>query len=205
MSDLFQESVAEGYIMAVAEVMLRTPWHTYQVLTKRSTRLRSLLCGRLRDAAIAPHIWWGVSVEDRIHGLPRIEDLRDTPARTRFLSIEPLLEHLGRPNLRGIHWVIVGGESGPGARPMERQWVDAIRQSGRDARAGFFFKQWGGVQKGKHGRFLDGRTYDEMPVLSTSQMPSRQERLDLRLAMAPLAEGWPNAPLVQLKPQQAVA
>jgi hypothetical protein len=88
---------------------------------------------------------------------------------------------------------------------MEKQWVDAIRQSCRDARARFFFKQWGGVQKGKHGRVLDGHTYDEMPALSTSQMPSRQERLDLRLAMAPLAEGWPNAPLVELKPQQAVA
>jgi hypothetical protein len=88
---------------------------------------------------------------------------------------------------------------------MEKQWVDAIRQSCREARARFFFKQWGGVQKGKHGRLLDGRTYDEMPVLSTSQMPPRQERLDLRLAMAPLAEGWPNAPLVELKPQQAVA
>jgi protein gp37 len=205
MSDLFQESVPEGYIMAVAEVMLRTPWHTYQILTKRSTRLRSLLCGRLRNAAIAPHIWWGVSVEDRKHGLPRIDDLRNTPARTCFLSIEPLLEHLGEPNLHCIDWVIVGGESGPGARPMEKQWVDAIRQSCRDARVRFFFKQWGGVQKGKHGRVLDGRTYDEMPVLSTSQMPSRQERLDLRLAMAPLAEAWPNAPLVELKPQQAVA
>jgi len=205
MSDLFQESVPDGYIMAITEVMLRTPWHTYQVLTKRSTRLKDLLCGRLRDAALAPHIWWGVSVEDRKHGLPRINDLRSAPARTRFLSIEPLLEHLGRLNLHGIDWIIVGGESGPGARPMKKQWVYAIRQSCRDAHVQFFFKQWGGVQKRKHGRILDGRTYDEMPALSMSPIPSLQERLELRRAMAPITEAWPDTPLVQLRRKKEVA
>ena len=205
MSDLFQDSVPDGYIFAVAEVMLRTPWHTYQVLTKRSTRLRALLHGELRDAAEVPHIWWGVSVEDRKHGLPRIDYLRSTRARTRFLSIEPLLENLGKPDLRGIDWVIVGGESGAGARPMEQQWVDNIRQSCRIAHAQFFFKQWGGVQKGKHGRILDGRTYDEMPAPSRGQIPSRQDRLDLRRAMAPLSDPWPNTPLVQLRSEPMTA
>ncbi len=205
MSDLFQDVVPDDYIIAVTEVMLRTPWHTYQVLTKRSTRLETLLRNRLRSAAAAPHIWWGVSVEDRKYGIPRIDDLRNTPACTRFLSIEPLLEHLGNLDLRGINWVIVGGESGAGARPMEKEWVKAIRQSCRDARARFFFKQWGGVQKRKYGRTLDGRTYDEMPARSTSHIPSREERLDLRRAMARLEEGWPDTPLIQLKPRQVVA
>jgi protein gp37 len=199
MSDLFQVSVPDGYIMAVVKVMLRTPWHTYQVLTKRSARLKVLLRRQLRVAAEAPHIWWGVSVEDRKHGLPRIDHLRNTPARTRFLSVEPLLENLGKLDLRGIDWVIVGGESGPGARPMEPQWVDTIRQSCRDAHAQFFFKQWGGVQKGKRGRILDGRTYDEMPAPSRTQIPSRQERLDLQRTMAALDDPWPSTPLVQLK------
>jgi protein gp37 len=205
MSDLFHESVPDDYIAAVAEVMLRTPWHTYQVLTKRSPRLKALLCGKMRDAAIAPHIWWGVSVEDRKHGLPRIVDLRHTPARTRFLSIEPLLEHLGKPNLLGIDWVIVGGESGPGARPMRKEWVDAICGSCREAHVQFFFKQWGGVQKREHGRLLDGHTYDEMPTPSVSQILSRELRLDLRRAMAPLADAWLEATLLQIKPQQVVA
>jgi len=197
MTDLFQDAVPDDYIAAVAEVMLRTPWHTYQVLTKRSVRLEALLSDRLRSAAQAQHIWWGVSVEDRQYGIPRIEHLRSAPARTRFLSIEPLLENLGDLDLRGIHWVIVGGESGPGARPTQKEWVEAIRESCGSAKAQFFFKQWGGVQKGKHGRTLDGRTYDEMPERSTNQIPTRAERLDLARAIAHLAEGWPDAPLVQ--------
>ncbi len=205
MSDLFQDSVPDGYIAAVCEVMLRAPWHTFQVLTKRSKRLEKLLGGSLRPAATAPHIWWGVSVEDRKYGAPRIDHLRNTPARTRFLSIEPLLEDLGNLELLGIDWVIVGGESGAGARPMKKEWVESIRRSCRAAGAKFFFKQWGGVQKGKHGRTLNGRTYDEMPAQSTSQIPSRGERLDLIRAVAPLSDGWPDGPLVQLKPRLAVA
>jgi protein gp37 len=117
----------------------------------------------LRGAADAAHIWWGVSVENRRHGLPRIDHLRAAPARTRFLSIEPLLEDLGTINLEGITWVIVGGESGPGARRMEKDWVLSIRDQCRTARVAFFFKQWGGVRKSKAGRQLDGTTYDEMP------------------------------------------
>jgi protein gp37 len=135
MSDLFQDAVPDDYIAAVVEVMLLTPWHTYQVLTKRSTRLESLLRNKLQRAAAASHIWWGVSVEDRKYGVPRIDHLRNTPASTRFLSVEPLLEDLGEIDLRGIDWVIVGGESGPGARPMEEEWVEAIRRCCSDADA----------------------------------------------------------------------
>ncbi len=205
MSDLFQDAVPDDYIVAVAEVMLRAPWHTFQVLTKRSARLGRLLQGRLRPAAAAPHIWWGVSVEDQKYGVPRIDHLRNTPAHTRFLSIEPLLENLGTLDLSGIDWVIVGGESGAGARLMEKQWVESIRRACRSSGSRFFFKQWGGVQKGRHGRMLNGRTYDEMPVRSTSQVPSRGERLDLIREATQFTGGWPDAPLVQLKPQRVVA
>jgi len=205
MSDLFQDAVPDEYIVAVTEVMLLAPWHTFQVLTKRSKRMEGLLSSRLRIAAAARHIWWGVSVEDKRYGLPRIADLRRTPARTRFLSIEPLLEDLGKLNLSGINWVIVGGESGGGARPMKREWVEAVRQACRAANTRFFFKQWGGVQKSKYGRVLNGRTYDEIPARSTKDIPSRAERLTLARTTAQLAIGWPEAPLVQLKAHKVVA
>jgi protein gp37 len=123
MSDLFQDTVPDEYIHAVATIMLRANWHTYQVLTKRAERLRQLLTTTLRDAAVAPHIWWGVSVEDKKYGVPRIAHLQHAPAAVRFLSIEPLLEDLGTLDLTGIHWAIIGGESGPGARPMKPTWV----------------------------------------------------------------------------------
>jgi protein gp37 len=142
-------------------------WHTYQVLTKRSERLRDLLRTKLTTAAAEPHIWWGVSVENRKHGLPRIDHLRSAPCVTRFLSIEPLLEDLGEINLEGIHWVIVGGESGAGARPMQKEWVQSIRDQCDRAQVAFFFKQWGGVRKSKAGRELDGKTYDGMPSRNT--------------------------------------
>ena len=205
MSDLFQDAVPDDYIVAVAEVMLLTPWHTYQVLTKRSTRLEAMLRNRLHLAAAAPHIWWGVSVEDRKYGVPRIDALRNTHAHTRFLSIEPLLEDLGEMDLRGIDWVIVGGESGPGARPMQHEWVEAIRQCCTGAGVRFFFKQWGGVQKGKHGRILNGRTYDEMPPRSTRRIPSRTVRLELASAVEGLTEGWPASPLAQIDLRKVVA
>jgi protein gp37 len=160
--------------------MQKANWHTYQVLTKRSDRLRDLLQGPLEFAAREPHIWWGVSVEDRAHGLPRIENLREAPARMRFLSIEPLLEDLGQIRLQGIHWVIVGGESGPGARPMQKEWVLSIRDQCSQAGVPLFFKQWGGVRKAKAGRELDGRTYDDQPALSNIAVPERLERLAAR-------------------------
>jgi protein gp37 len=164
-SDLFHDGVPDDYIAAVADVMVRADWHTYQILTKRSGRMHDLLKTRLRFAAAKPHIWWGVSVEDRKYGLPRIAHLRSAPAAVRFLSIEPLLEDLGAINLHGIHWVIVGGESGISARQMERKWVVSIRSQCRQLGIPFFFKQWGGVHKSKAGRVLDGRTYDELPEL----------------------------------------
>lgn len=163
MSDLFQDGIPDDYVVQVAEVMNSASWHTFQVLTKRADRMRSLLNSKLRFAAQSPHIWWGVSVENRKYGLPRIAELGAAKAAMRFLSVEPLLEDLGTVDLSGIHWVIVGGESGPGARPMEKEWVLSIRNQCRKARVPFFFKQWGGVHKAKHGRVLDGRTYDQMP------------------------------------------
>ena len=169
MSDLFHDRVPDEYIERVADVMLEANWHTYQVLTKRADRLQRLLSSKLRRAAAATNIWWGVSVENRKYGLPRVDFLRQTPAQVRFLSVEPLLEDLGELNLSGIHWVIVGGESGRGARPMERDWVLSILRRCRAQGVRFFFKQWGGVHKKKAGRLLNGRTYDEMPRAATAQ------------------------------------
>jgi protein gp37 len=175
MSDLFHEGVPDDYIEMACRVMVTANWHTFQVLTKRSARMKELLCGRLRFASEQDHIWWGVSVEDRKHGLPRIEHLQAIPARMRFLSIEPLLENLGRLTLSGISWTIVGGESGPGARPMREEWVVSIRDQCVAARVPFFFKQWGGVRKCKNGRLLQGRTYDEYPERITSSIPERAD------------------------------
>lgn len=134
-----------------------------------------LLKDTLRFAADRENIWWGVSVEDRKHGLPRIDHLRQAPAKVRFLSIEPLLEDLGEIDLSGITWVIVGGESGPGARPMKQEWVVSIRKQCRAQGVPFFFKQWGGVRKAKNGRLLDGPTYDEYPNRVVGPVPDRDD------------------------------
>ena len=178
MSDLFHPSVPDEYIQRVARVMELANWHTYQVLTKRHERMRNLLRAKLADIATLPHIWWGVSVENRKHGLPRIDAMREAPAAVRFLSIEPLLEDLGEINLEGIGWVIVGGESGLGARPIEKAWVVSIREQCRAASVPFFFKQWGGVRKSETGRQLDGETYDEMPCRQPRRVvPPQRVRL----------------------------
>ncbi|HLW97469.1 MAG TPA: phage Gp37/Gp68 family protein [Candidatus Acidoferrales bacterium] len=179
MSDLFHDAVPDDYIEAVAKVMVAANWHTYQVLTKRSERLRQLLNSRLKFAAEQPHIWWGVSVEDRTFGVPRIADLQATDAAVRFLSIEPLLEDIGKLNLTGINWVIVGGESGPGARPMEKEWVLSLKNQCLDASVPFFFKQWGGVRKSATGRKLNGRTYDEFPPRANHSILPTKECLSL--------------------------
>ncbi|HTT24548.1 MAG TPA: phage Gp37/Gp68 family protein [Candidatus Sulfotelmatobacter sp.] len=179
MSDLFHDGVPDSYIESVVNVMVQADWHTYQILTKRSERMRDLLKTKLRFATSQPHIWWGTSVEDKQYGVPRIEHLRSAPAQVRFLSIEPLLQDLGALKLSGIHWVIVGGESGPGARPMQREWVISVRRQCRKQSVPFFFKQWGGVRKSKNGRTLDGRTYDEMPlepITSPFQLIESQDR-----------------------------
>lgn len=176
MSDLFHERVPDEYIVRVVDVMSLACWHTYQVLTKRAKRMHSLLNTKLRSAAQRSNIWWGVSVENRKHGVPRIPQLVDTPAKVRFLSIEPLLEDLGELELEGISWVIVGGESGRRARPMRPEWVRSIRRQCRAKRIPFFFKQWGGTNKRLSGRNLDGRTYDEYPDIARDELVTRQER-----------------------------
>jgi protein gp37 len=179
MSDLFHEEVPDEYILRVIGIMQRANWHTYQVLTKRAVRMRSLLQTHLRFAAELPHIWWGVSVENRKHGLPRIDELRAAPAAVRFLSIEPLLEDLGTIDLSGISWVIVGGESGRGSRPMDKEWVRSIRDQCMKAQVRFFFKQWGGVRKKQAGRELDGQTYDEFPERTAVPKSSTRKGLSV--------------------------
>lgn len=189
MSDLFHVDVDDSYIIEVCKVMVLAKWHTFQVLTKRSERLRDLLGSKLGFAAEANHIWWGVSVENRKHGIPRVEHLRESPAGLRMLSVEPLLEDLGDLNLEGIGWVILGGESGPGARPLDPDWVRLVRDQCARASVPFFFKQWGGTRKGKAGRTLDGATHDEVPPRPTMGVPSDE----CRKAMIAEAEGRASA------------
>ena len=160
MSDLFHIDVPLSYVQQVFNVMRRAHWHQFQVLTKRAERIEEVS----DELFWAPNIWMGVSVENEKYAY-RIEHLRKTGARTKFLSIEPLIGPVGKLNLKGIDWVIVGGESGPGARPMEPDWVTSIRDQCLRANVSFFFKQWGGVFKKKTGRVLDGRTWDDMPEL----------------------------------------
>jgi protein gp37 len=194
MSDLFHDDVPEDYISAVAKVMVTAKWHTYQVLTKRSERLKRLLNSKLSFAAKQSHIWWGVSVEDQKYGVPRIADLQKAKASVRFLSVEPLLEDLGTLNLRGVGWVIVGGESGAGARPLKKEWVASMRDQCQVAGIPFFFKQWGGVRKSEAGRELDGRTYDEFPgriqhpVLPLKDCSSLAESVELTFKKLALVE-----------------
>ena len=190
MSDLFHERVSDEYIEAVATVMELANWHTFQVLTKRSERMSELLRGRLRRFGMLQHIWWGVSVEDRKYGLPRIEHLRAAPAAVRFLSVEPLLADLGTVNFTGISWAIVGGESGHGARPLDPAWVRSLRDQCVSAGVPFFFKQWGGVMKSRHGRELDGRTWDQMPVSRAKAPPERRFVEDLLVRGRTLEDRW---------------
>ncbi len=159
MSDLFQVDVPLNFIQAVFDTMQATPQHTYQILTKRSDRLLELA----PQLPWPSNVWMGVSVEDdRV--IERVDHLRQVGAAVRFLSCEPLIGPLEKLSLDGIHWVIVGGESGPGARPMQPEWVEQIQARCKRAGVAFFFKQWGGVQKHHAGRKLHGRTWDEMPT-----------------------------------------
>lgn len=158
MSDLFHEDVPDDFIINVFQTMEKAHWHTFQVLTKRSERLLDMS----ENLFWADNIWQGVSVEDE-KVIRRIDHLRGVPASVRFLSLEPLIGPLNNLNLNGIHWVIVGGESGHGARPMDASWVTDIRDQCIEQNVAFFFKQWGGVQKHRTGRTLDGRTWDEYP------------------------------------------
>ena len=176
MSDLFHDRVPDAYIAKVAEVMALANWHTFQVLTKRSERMSEMLGSSLRRFAGQRHIWWGVSVENIKHGVPRIRNLQLSSAAVRFLSVEPLLEDLGQIPLTGISWVIVGGESGRNARPVKPEWVTSIRDQCRIADVPFFFKQWGGKNKKLSGRELDGNTYDEFPTRSRGPVLARSVR-----------------------------
>jgi protein gp37 len=190
MSDLFHEEVPDAYIKQVCQVMVRADWHTYQVLTKRSERMRAMLRGPLGFAAAHAHIWWGVSVENRRHGLPRVEHLREAPAGLRLLSVEPLLEHLGAIDLTGIGWVIAGGESGPGARSVDPDWVRSVRDRCAEGGVPFFFKQWGGTRKGRAGRTLDGRTHDEVPSRPVAIVPADDERQAALAEVEVWAAAW---------------
>ncbi len=158
MSDLFHKNVPDEFIERVFDVMNSASWHRYQILTKRSDRLSSLS----RILPWEENIWMGVSVENAQTAY-RIDDLENSDASVKFLSLEPLLGAIPNLNLKGIDWVIVGGESGPGARPMKEEWVSEIRDQCIAANVPFFFKQWGGVNKKKAGRLLDGRFWNEMP------------------------------------------
>jgi protein gp37 len=166
MSDLFHEDVPTEFIQKVFQVMKQAHWHTFQILTKRSERLAKL-SARL---PWAPNIWMGVSVETE-HFSFRIDHLRKTGAHVKFLSLEPLLGPMPGLNLKGIDWVIVGGESGPKARPMDGSWVLEIKRQCIKAKVPFFFKQWGGVWKKRNGRLLEGRTWDQMPTKAMSRRP----------------------------------
>lgn len=170
MSDLFQNEVPFEFIDKVMEVIQQTPWHTYQILTKRSAIMREYFLSR----AVPDNAWLGVSVEDKKYGKPRIFDLQKIKAKTRFLSIEPLLEDLGRIRLAGIHWVIVGGESGVYGRPMKEEWVVKLRDQCRQVDVDFFFKQWGswgtdGKKRSKkeNGRQLQGQLWDMIPTAAS--------------------------------------
>lgn len=171
MSDLFHEGVSDYFLDKIFQVILDTPQHTYQILTKRAERLPVYF----KQRRCPDNVWLGVSVEDRQYGVPRIDFLRRVNAKIRFLSVEPLLENVGKLDLTDIHWVIVGGESGHRARPMKPEWVDGIKQQCEDSNVAFFFKQWGGWgadgkkrAKKHNGRILHGRTWDGMP----SSLPS---------------------------------
>lgn len=166
MSDLFHEGIPDDFIRKVFNTIRLGPQHTFQVLTKRAERMTDFF----RNNTPPQNAWLGVTVEDRKYGLPRLDFLRRVPAYIRFASVEPLLEDLGRVNLQGIHWVIVGGESGPKARPMRQEWVLNIKRQCETQQAAFFFKQWGGwgadgMKRAKkyNGRLLQGKTWDAIP------------------------------------------
>jgi protein gp37 len=164
MSDLFHKGVPRPYIDRVFETMEAADWHIFQLLTKRSSLMRSYVLRRYQGAAPPAHIWLGVSVEDA-SSKARVQHLRETPAEIRFLSVEPLIGAVGQLHLDGIHWVIAGGESGPGARPMQVEWAREVRDQCAEQSIAFFFKQWGGSRPKAGGRELDGRVWDDMPNL----------------------------------------
>lgn len=171
MSDLFHKDIPKAHIAAVFDTMEAADWHVYQVLTKRSSLLQKFINERYNKKPTPPHMWFGVSVESE-QTASRIAHLQKANASVRFLSIEPLIAPVGTLNLEGIDWVIVGGESGPHARPMEKHWVTDIRNQCLDARVAFFFKQWGGRSPKSGGRLLDGREWNQFPKAKGTHYPA---------------------------------
>ncbi|WP_439359937.1 DUF5131 family protein [Bradyrhizobium sp. DASA03007] len=167
MSDLFHKDIPDAYISRVCDTMEQAKWHTFQVLTKRSSLMRNFLKRRYGEGCGPTHIWFGVSVEDG-GKLSRIRHLQEAPAGVRFLSIEPLVGRIGKLDLTGIDWVIVGGESGPRARPMNADWVREIRDQCVDSSVAFFFKQWGGFRPKSGGRDLDGAEWSQFPIVRSA-------------------------------------
>ena len=167
MSDLFHKEVPRSFVDKVFDTMERATWHTFQVLTKRSSLMRDYLLRRYGERRGPPHIWCGASVEDA-RAKSRVAHVRASPAGVRFLSIEPLIAPVGTIDLAGIDWVIVGGESGPGARPVQSAWVREVRDQCVRQGVAFFFKQWGGLRPKSGGRVLDGREWNEFPSRETS-------------------------------------
>jgi protein gp37 len=166
MSDLFHKHVPFDFVESVFDTMERARWHTFQVLTKRSSLMRKYVNARYKERPVPSHIWLGVSVEDGTK-LSRVQHLRDTHASIRFLSVEPLIGPVGEIDLNGIHWVIVGGESGPKARPMKSEWAQEVRDRCVEDGVPFFFKQWGGLRPKSGGRLLDDREWNQYPRPST--------------------------------------
>ncbi|MBT6094845.1 MAG: phage Gp37/Gp68 family protein [Rhodospirillaceae bacterium] len=173
MSDLFHKDIPATYVDQVFDTMERAHWHTFQVLTKRSSLMRHYVNKRYGDAKAPAHIWLGTSVEDGSK-VSRIRHVQQTQATTRFLSIEPLIGPIGKVDLSGIHWVIVGGESGPGHRPMEEKWATEVRDQCIAANVPFFFKQWGGFRPKANGRELDGQFWNGFPMLKSSKINQQQ-------------------------------
>jgi len=176
MSDLFHKKIPLHFVSAVFETMERADWHTYQVLTKRSSLMQRFINERYKTKPAPPHMWFGVSIEDA-QARSRIAHLRKTNASVRFLSVEPLIGPVGRLNLDDIAWVIVGGESGWGARPMEPEWALDVRDQCIDAGVSFFFKQWGGRSPKALGRLLEGREWNEFPLAERPASPYAENRV----------------------------
>lgn len=176
MSDVFHPAFRDDFLVAAFKIMAWANWHQYQVLTKRAERMRDFLTANRALVEGLDHVWIGASVEDRRYGVPRIDILRHAPCVHRWLSIEPLLEDLGELDLTGIEWVVVGGESGPGCRPMSEDWLFNIKDQCDRASVPFFFKQWGGNPKGRYGATLRGHLYRAYPEFTWHPPPCKRDR-----------------------------
>jgi len=174
--DLFHDEIPDRFIVAAFEVMAGANWHAYHVLTQHPERMRTMLKADLDFATELPHIWWGVTVENKRHGLPRLDCLQKCDASMRFLSCEPLLEDLGTVCFESINWVIAGGDSVPGARPVRKEWIVSLRNQCISAHIPFYFKQWGGFPNGKLGGELDGKEYRGFPPMLDLRTPSLVRR-----------------------------